>query len=80
MDMTRRSLLKRRLAVVALAPALLLAASGCGAPTSADGSSGTDDTPADSLPQVQPDPAAVNLPPADVQDGGTITRRLPRAG
>ena len=61
------------LASAALGAALLVAISACGGGASADDSPGADATPADTVPQVEPDPAAVKLLPADLQQGGTIT-------
>ncbi len=57
------------LVAAALGGVLLVTASACGG---ADGAGGSD-TPADSVPAVKPDPEAVKLLPADLQEGGTIT-------
>ncbi len=66
---------RSKLAASVLGAVLLVSASGCGATTatSSDGAPGTDSTPADAPPTVQPDPEAIKLLPADLQDGGTIT-------
>ena len=61
-----------KLASAALGAALVATVSACGA-TSADGSPGADATPADAVPHVEPDPQAVELLPAELQQGGTIT-------
>lgn len=62
-----------KLASAALGVALLVTISACGGGASADGTPATDATSADAVPQVEPDPEAVKLLPADLQQGGTIT-------
>jgi polar amino acid transport system substrate-binding protein len=57
------------LAAAALGAVLLVTTSACGG---ADGAADRD-APAGSLPDVEPDPEAVKLLPADLQEGGTIT-------
>lgn len=52
---------------------LMFTASGCGATTATQEAPGADPTSAEELPQVQPDPEAIKLLPADLQGGGTIT-------
>ena len=67
-----------KLASATLGAALVASVGACGA-TSADGASGADGvsgadaTPADAVPHVEPDPQAVELLPAELQQGGTIT-------
>ena len=62
-----------KLASAALGAALLVTISACGGGASADGTPAADATSADTVPQVEPDPEAVKLLPADLQQGGTIT-------
>jgi polar amino acid transport system substrate-binding protein len=54
---------------------LLVSASGCGASTatSTEGAQGASPTSAEELPQVQPYQDAIELLPADLQDGGKVT-------
>jgi polar amino acid transport system substrate-binding protein len=59
----------KSLATAALGAVLLVTTSACGG---ADGA-GDSNAPAGSLPEVKPDPEAVKLLPADLQEGGTIT-------
>src|SRR5918993_159718 len=61
-----------KLASATLGAALVASVSACGA-TSANEASGADATPADAVPHVEPDPQAVELLPAELQQGGTIT-------
>jgi polar amino acid transport system substrate-binding protein len=70
----------KKVAVLASGAALLMASTACGAGGGADASGGATSAAnagasagADALPQVQPDPEAVKLLPADLQKGGTVT-------
>ena len=65
---------RRRVCVAALAPALLLSAAACGSSDpGATAGARADAAPTGSLPEVQPDPAAVKLLPADIKARGTLT-------
>jgi polar amino acid transport system substrate-binding protein len=61
-----------KLGSAALGAALVVAVSACGG-TTADAAPSADATPADAVPHVEPDPEAVKLLPADLQNGGAIT-------
>ncbi|MBC9824068.1 ABC transporter substrate-binding protein, partial [Terrabacter sp. MAHUQ-38] len=68
-----------KLAAVASGAALVMTISACGGVGGADASggatagAGADAAPTGSLPEVQPDPAAVKLLPADIKARGTLT-------
>jgi polar amino acid transport system substrate-binding protein len=64
---------RSKLAASVFGAALLMTTSGCGAPAATQEAPDTDSTSAEELPQVQPDPEAIKLLPADLQQGGTIT-------
>ena len=71
MNMTRMTL-KRRLAVAALAPALLLTVTACGGDTSSSDADGARKGTID-VAQVKADPAVEKLVPADVKGRGSLT-------
>jgi polar amino acid transport system substrate-binding protein len=61
-----------KLTSAALGAALLATVSACGG-ASAEGAPGADAAATDAVPHVEPDSQAVQLLPADLQQGGTIT-------
>ena len=73
-DHMRRSTLKRRLAVAALAPTLLLTVAACGSDTNSSGSDGDGARKGTiDVAQVKADPAVEKLVPADVKGRGSLT-------